>query len=336
MRDIRTVLTTVDYKEEHYRRLAQAFEPASLIRLRSDDDVGIRQALEVADVAVLKGDLDERFIHAPQLRWIHCDHAGLNKCAWPELFDRGLLVTSSAGRSSPALAEHALFFMLALAYQYPRFLDAQRAHKWGVPGHNELRGLYGRTVGIIGMGNTGTELALRVKAMGMHVLAYRRSSAPPPPGVDRLFCANDGDSLDELLASSDFIVLAVPLSNATHHFIGRRELALMKRTACIVNMARGAVIDEAALAEALYAGQIGGAGLDTFTQEPLPADSPLWDAPNTLITPHTTPQVPDRTGRSIDIITENIRRYRIGEPLLNELKPNDVYTPDPHGDRSPS
>ncbi|WP_248928147.1 D-2-hydroxyacid dehydrogenase [Paenibacillus hamazuiensis] len=326
MRDIKVVLTTVDYKEEHYRKLAQAFEPASLIRLRGDDHEGIRQALEVADVAVLTGDLDERFVQAPQLRWIHCDHAGLNGCARPELFERGLLVTSSAGRSSPVLAEHALFFMLALAYQYPRFLEAQRAHQWGVPGQNELRGLYGQTVGIIGMGNTGMELAVRSKALGMRVLGYRRSSAPPSPGVDRLYCAADGGSLDELLAESDFIVLAIPLSDATHHLIGRRELALMKRSACIVNMARGAVIDEEALIEALYAGRIGGAGLDTFTQEPLPSDSPLWEAPNTLITPHTTPQVPDRTGRSIDIIAENVRRYRAGETLINQLRPGDVYT----------
>lgn len=326
MRDIRVVLTTVDYNEEHYRRLAEAFTPASLIRLRSDDDDGIRQALEHADVAVLAGDLDERFIQAPLLRWVHCDHAGLNGCAWPELFERGLLVTSSAGRSSPALAEHAIFFMLALAYQYPRLLEAQRAHQWGVPGQNELRGLFGRTVGIVGLGHTGSELALRVKAMGMRVLGYRRSAASPPPGVDRLYCAEDGDTLDELLADSDFVVLAVPLNNATHHLIGRRELSLMKRSAYLVNMARGAVIDEAALTEALYEGRIGGAGLDTFTQEPLPADSPLWDAPNTLITPHSTPQVPDRTGRSIDIISENIRRYRAGEPLLNQLRPNDVYT----------
>ncbi|MGG1519728.1 D-2-hydroxyacid dehydrogenase [Paenibacillus oryzisoli] len=327
MRDIRVVLTTVDYKDEHYRRLAQAFEPATMIRLRSDDYVGIGEALELADVAVLAGDiLDERFIQAPLLRWIHCDHAGLNKSARPEIFERELLVTSSAGRSSPALAEHAIFFMLALAYQYPRFLDAQRVHQWGVPGQHELRGLYGRTVGIVGMGNIGTELALRTKAMGMHVLGYRKSSAPPPPGVDRFFCADNGDSLDDLLAESDFIVLALPLSNATHHLIGRRELALMKRSACLINMARGAVIDEAALTEALYAGQIGGAGLDAFAQEPLPSSSPLWDAPNTLITPHTTPQVPDRTGRSIDIITENVRRYRAGEAMLNELKPSDAYT----------
>jgi phosphoglycerate dehydrogenase-like enzyme len=297
--------------------------------LRSDDREGIGRALEVADVAVLAGDLDERYVKAPLLSWVHCDHAGLNGCAWPELFERGLLVTSSAGRSSPALAEHAVFFMLALAYRFPRFLDAQRAHRWrGIPGLEELRGLYGRTVGIVGMGHTGSELAVRTKAMGMRVLGYRRSAAPPPPGVDKLICAENGDSLDELLAESDFVVLALPLSNATHHLIGRRELALMKRSACIINMARGAVIDEEALIEALYAEQIGGAGLDTFTQEPLPPDSPLWDAPNTLITPHATPQVPDRVGRSIDIISENVRRYRAGEPLLNQLRPKDIYTPE--------
>lgn len=327
MRDIRVVLTTVNYKDEHFRKLAEAFVPAKVIRLRRDDHEGIQQALKIADVAVLGGDLDERFLQAPLLRWIHCDHAGLNSCAWPELFDRELLVTSSAGRSSPALAEHAIFFMLALAYQYPRFLDAQRAHQFGVPGQEELRGLYGRTVGIVGMGHTGSELAVRVKAMGMRVLGYRRGAAPAPPGVDRILCAENGGTLDELLVDSDFVVLAVPLNNSTHHLIGRRELSLMKRSAYMINMARGAVIDEDALTEALYAEQIGGAGLDTFTKEPLPLDSLLWDAPNTLITPHTTPQVPDRTGRSIDIIRENISRYRAGEPLINQLRSSDMYTP---------
>ncbi|MBU7591103.1 D-2-hydroxyacid dehydrogenase [Metabacillus halosaccharovorans] len=328
MRDINTVLTTVNYSDEHFLTLAEAFAPAKVIRLRANDNEGIQKALKTADVAVLSRDLDERFLQAPLLRWVHCDHAGLNKFAGPEIFERELLVTSSAGRSAPVLAEHAIFFMLNLAFQYPRFLDAQRAHQFGVPGQEDLRGLYGRTVGVIGLGNTGSELAVRLKAMGMNVLGYRRSAGSPPPGVDRLYCGENGDTLDELLSESDFVVLAVPLNNATHHLIGRRELSLMKRSACIINMARGAVIDEEALTEALYAGQIGGAGLDTFTKEPLPADSPLWDAPNTLITPHTTPQVPDRTGRTIDIIKENIRRYRAGEPLLNQLQESDIYTPE--------
>lgn len=324
-KDIKVVLTTVGYDDEHYQKLADSFAPASIIHVKKDDDQGIRKALEVADVAVLAGDLDARYLQAPSLRWIHCDHAGLNRCAWPELFEKGLIVTSSAGRSAPALAEHAIFFMLALAYRFPRFLDAQRAHHWGVRGQDELRGLFGRTVGIVGLGNSGKEVAIRLKAMGMDVLGYDRSAAPVP-GVDRLYSSENGDKLDDLLTKSDFVVLTVPLNNATYHLIGQRELSIMKRSAYIVNIARGAVIDEAALKEALYAGQIGGAGLDTFTMEPLAADSPLWDAPNTLITPHTTPQVPDRTGRSIDIIRENVRRYRAGEPLLNQLQPDDIYT----------
>lgn len=333
MKNIQVVLTTVDYDEEHYQKIAEIFTPASIIHLKKDDDQGIRKALEVADVAVLAGDLDARYLQAPLLRWIHCDHAGLNRCAWPEIFERGLVVTSSAGRSAPALAEHAIFFMLALTYRFPRFLGAQLAHQWGVPGQNDLRGLFGRTVGIIGLGNSGKEVAIRVKAMGMDVLGYDRN-AVSVSGVDRLYCAENGDKLDDLLAESDFVVLTVPLNNATHHMIGQRELSLMKRSAYIVNIARGAVIDEAALTEALYARQIGGAGLDTFTNEPLTADSLLWNAPNTLITPHVTPQVPDRTGRSIDIIRENVRRYCAGEPLLNQLQPDDIYTPGSTGKSS--
>jgi phosphoglycerate dehydrogenase-like enzyme len=122
------------------------------------------------------------------------------------------------------------------------------------------------------------------------------------------------------------VVLAVPLSDATHHLIGPPQLAQMRPGAFLVNMARGPVVDEAALLAALRGGRLAGAGLDAFAREPLPADSPLWEAPNVLITPHVTPQVPDRTGRFLDLIAENARRYRAGEPLLNLLQPEDVYT----------
>lgn len=326
MPEIRVALTTVPYQGEHWARLERALAPAEIVRLGRGDAAAIAAALERVDVAILAGDLDERFLHAPQLRWVHCDHAGLNKSARPEVFERGLLVSSSAGRSSPVLAEHAILFMLALAFNFTGFLEAQRAHKWGIPGQDSLRGLFGRTVGIVGLGNTGSELAVRAKALGMRVLGYRRSAAEPPAGVDRVFSAQKGDSLDELLRESDFVVLAVPLSDATHHLIDARALSLMKPTAFLVNMARGPVVDEDALLHALREGRLAGAGLDTFAQEPLPAESPLWDAPRTLITPHTTPQVPDRTGRSLDIIEENVRRYRAGQPLVNQLAPEDVYT----------
>lgn len=328
MTKIEVVITTVNYGKDDMETLRQVLAPAEVIHILSDNDVEIAAALERADVAILKSDLDERYLNAPKLRWIHCDHAGLNKSAKKEVFDKKLLVSSSAGRSAPALAEHALFFMLALAYNFPAFYKAQKSHQWGIPGQEHLRAIYGKTVGIIGMGNTGQELAVRVKACGMKVLGYRRTSTSLPAGVDQLYSSEKGDTLDELLIESDFVILALPLSDTTHHMIGAREFKLMKKTAFLVNMARGSVIDEKALLEALYAGSIAGAGLDTFEQEPLPADSPLWDAPNTLITPHVTPQVPDRSERSLAIICENVRRFRSGEPLLNLLKREDMYTQD--------
>ena len=256
------VLATVPYQGEHLARLRAAFAPAEVTLLKRNDAEGIAQALRTADVAVLAGDLDERFLDplgAPRLKWIHCDHAGLNKSARPEVFERGLLVTSSAGRSSPVLAEHAILFMLALAYHFPAFLDAQRRHQWGIPGQDTLRGLYGRTIGVVGLGNTGSELAVRARAMGMRVLGYRRSDTPPPPGVDTAYSAARGETLEPLLGESDFVVLAVPLSDATHHLIGARELAQMKPGAYLVNMARGAVIDEDALLAALRSGRLAGA-----------------------------------------------------------------------------
>jgi phosphoglycerate dehydrogenase-like enzyme len=323
VKSIGGALVTVGWPAEYVARLRDCLGAAEFVHTR--DDAEIARCLEHAEVAVLAGDLDERYLTAPHLRWIHCDHAGLNKSARPEVFAKGLLVSSSSGRSAPALAEHAFVFMLSFAYQLPRFLEAQRQHRWGVEGQDRLRGLIGRTVGVVGLGNTGREVVARASAFGMRVLGYRRS-AVDVPGLDRLYAAERGETLDELLQESDFVVLATPLSDATRHLIGARELALMKPSAVLVNMARGAVVDEAALIEALRGGRIAGAGLDVFAVEPLPAESPLWDLPNVMITPHTTPQVPDRTGRSLEIICENARRYRAGEPLINRLEARDVWT----------
>ena len=147
-----------------------------------------------------------------------------------------------------------------------------------------------------------------------------------PDEVDRMFSEDAGDKLDPLLRESDFVVLALPLSDATHHLIGEQELDLIGPAAYLINMARGPIVDEAALIRALYDHRIAGAGLDTVEIEPLPGESDLWDAPNTLITPHVTPAVPDRIARSLDIICENIRRFQSGEPMLNRLTEEDVYT----------
>lgn len=327
-----TAVTTLRYQGEHWQRLADALAGIQVLRFDSPDAPGFAEALAQADFAIVEKDTDERFYRHPGLRWIHVDHAGLDKAARPEAFRPGLALTGSAGRSAPVLAEHALFFALALSYNFAAFYEAQRAHRWGVPGQNELRGLFGRTIGILGMGNTGRELALRAKAFGMNVLAYRRRHGELPPGVDRIYSADLGETIDELLVESDFVVLALSLSSATYRLIGRRELDQIGPNGFLINMARGPIVDEPELIAALQERRIAGAGLDTFAVEPLPANSPLWDAPRTLITPHVTPAVPDRTSRSLDIICENIRRFKAGEPLLNQLTPEDVYAPRAKGE----
>ncbi|MDE2404577.1 MAG: D-2-hydroxyacid dehydrogenase [Sphingomonadales bacterium] len=320
-----TVVTTLRYQGAHWEQLAAALAGAEIVRFDSPDAPGFETALARANVAILEKDPPARFFTHPKLRWVHVDHAGLDKSARPEAFRPGLVVTGSAGRSAPVLAEHALFFALALSYDFAAFHASQREHRWGVPGQEQLRGLFGRTIGIIGLGNTGRELAARASAFGMRVLGYRRRAGESVPHVDRLYSADAGDSIDELLRDSDFVVLALTLSDATHHLIGPRELDLIGPAGFLINMARGPIVDEGALVDALYARRIAGAGLDTFAVEPLPADSRLWDAPRTLITPHVTPAVPDRTARSLDIICDNIRRFKAGEPLRNRLTEQDIY-----------
>jgi len=323
---IEAVLLTVPYSDGEIAQLAAAFAPARVITVPADDHAGIEAALAVADVAVLQGDADERFLNG-RLRWIHCDHSGLNKTARPEFVAADVIVTGAAGRSAPALAQHVFYFALALTHDTVGLLDAQRRHVWrGIPGYERRHALWGKTLGIIGLGKTGEEVAALGKAFGMTVLAYRRSDAPAPACVDRLYCAARGESIDRLLEESDVVVLATKLTDETHHLIGADQLHRMKPTAYLVNISRGAVIDEPALVEALHAGEIAGAGLDVFEEEPLPEDAAIWDAPHVLITPHMTPRMPDRTQRSVDIVVENLRRYRAGEELLNMLTASDLYT----------
>jgi phosphoglycerate dehydrogenase-like enzyme len=239
-----------------------------------------------------------------------------------------MIVTGSAGRSAAALAQHAFYFALALTFDARKLLQQQASHTWrGIPDYEHKLGLAGKTLGVVGFGNTGAEMAALGKAFQMSVIAYTRSVVPPPPTVDLMLFAERGDSIDPLLEQADVIMLATQLTDATYHMFSAPQFVRMKRSAIIINMARGAVIDEAALIDALRSGEIAGAGLDVFTKEPLPADSPLWDDPNVLITPHMTPGLPDKRQRSINMILENIRRYRAGDAMLNAISEKDVFTP---------
>lgn len=326
-REIKTVLTTVAYDGWHWDKLADALYPAKIIRAEKGDKALISEALKEADAAILGSDLDDQILEeGKKLKWIHCDHAGLNFSARPEIFERGIMLTGSAGRSGPVLAEHTFFLALSLIYKIHELSAQQKAHIWGGSMYAESRGLYSKTMGIIGMGFTGKEVAKRAKVFGMKVLGYDRDCKELPEGVDEMFCADRGETIEQLLRRSDVVVLSVRLSDETYHMIDETAFSMMKPTALLINMARGSVVDEAALARALKDGKIAGAGCDTFEYEPLSGDSPLWDLPNMVITPHCTPEMPDLVAQSLEIICDNISRYRQGKPLRNQLANRDVYT----------
>jgi phosphoglycerate dehydrogenase-like enzyme len=326
-REIRSVLATLLYQPDEIEQLRQAFAPAEFLHLHPREAAGIEDALKRVDVAILQTDIDDRYLAAPNLKWVHCDHSGLTRSARPEVFEKGLIITGSAGRSAPALAQHAFYFALALTFDAKRLFELQASHVWTrIPGYENRLALWGKTLGIVGFGKTGQEMARLGKAFGMRVIAHRRSAGEIPANVDLMLSKDAGDSLERLIEESDVIMLAVPLNDETHHLFSTAEFSRMKDQAYIINMARGGVIDQEALISALQTGQIAGAGLDVTDPEPLPEDSLLWDMDNVVITPHVTPKLPNRTQRSIDTIVENIGRYRRGEDMLNALTPRDVYT----------
>ncbi|MDR3247771.1 MAG: D-2-hydroxyacid dehydrogenase [Treponema sp.] len=326
-RNIKKVFTTEPYTDWHWDRLVEALGPGvEIVRARHNDIPDVKEKIKDADVAILSGDISKEVLDAGKsLRWVHADHAGVNDSAHPKLFERGIILTASAGRSAPVLAEHIFFLMLSLIYNSRTLEQQQRDHNWNnlYRGH---RGLYTKTIGIVGLGHTGKALAIRAKAFGMTVLGYGRDTQAVPEGVDKAYFRDKGDSIDELLKASDIVVLAVRLSDETFHLIDERALKLMKPSAYLVNMSRGAVVDEAALHRALLNKTIEMAASDVFETEPLQKESPLWDLPNFVITPHCTPEVPDLALSGLNIICDNIKLYREGKILRNQLDARDAYT----------
>jgi len=321
-----TALVTVGYTGHYWDKIEEALRPAKIIRCSPRDTDGITSALREAEIAILDGDIDDTILsEGKKLRWIHCNHSGINNSSKPEVFKRGIILTGSAGRSAPVLAEHVFYLLLSLVYNSRLVEEQQRGHIWKNI-YNDSRGLYGKTMGIIGLGYSGREVAVRAKTFGMKVSAYGRSFPAPPSNFDKVYDASRGEGIDELLKESDVVVLTVRLSDATFHLIDKRALSIMKKDALLINMSRGSIIDEKALAEALRDGIIAGAGSDVFETEPLADDSPLWDLPNMIITPHCTPEMPDMPANCVDIIRDNIRLFREGLPLRNQVDARDVYT----------
>lgn len=258
---------------------------------------------------------------ATNLKWYQVINAGVDRLAKDGYLSRGFTVTNVSGMTAPAIAEYVIGSIVMLAKGIHHSMRAQAEHRWDFRFTPELTG---RTIAIAGMGAIGRETARRARAFGMRIIASRRtvSSGDTDPDCDQLFAYSD---LPALLAEADFLVLCVPLTPETHHMIGAAELQQMKPSAFLVNIARGQVIDQEALVEALGAETIAGAALDVFDPEPLPPDHPLWDLPNVIITPHISGAIEGYGHRAAEMFLENLARYTSGQPLRNVCKPDLGY-----------
>ncbi|WP_432563989.1 D-2-hydroxyacid dehydrogenase [Kineococcus sp. SYSU DK003] len=248
-----------------------------------------------------------------QLRWLHSWAAGVDGEEFardPSLLPDGVVVTSSTGNGAVPLAEHAMMLTLMLNRDAPAWMAAQRAHRWERRTHPEL---LGSTMGILGLGHAGRELAVRAAAFGMRVVGLSRRGTAVP-GVDAVHTPDD---LDRFLTGLDVLVVCAPATPASRGMLGDAQFALLNRGAHYVCISRGGIADDDALLRALRSGQVGAAGLDAHTVEPLPPDSPFWKEPHVIVTPHNGATTPGTAARGLDIFCDNLERFLGGEPLRN-------------------
>jgi phosphoglycerate dehydrogenase-like enzyme len=250
---------------------------------------------------------------AKQVRWVHSLSAGVEHLLFPELIESEVPVTNAKGVFKRSLAEFAILGVLYFYKQVRRLVESQRKGQWD---QFMVDSMAGRTMGIVGFGEIGRECALLAKPFGMRIVAARRRPelAKGDPLVDKFYSLTD---LDSMLSECDAVVLSAPSTPETFHMIGEKQFKAMKKRALLINVGRGSLVDEVALAQALTEGWIAGAALDVFETEPLPKESPLWALENILISPHCTDRTkdPDWLEMAAMRFVENFGLYVKGEPL---------------------
>jgi phosphoglycerate dehydrogenase-like enzyme len=253
-----------------------------------------------------------------KLKWIHATTAGVGQLTYPELVASGILVTNASGVFSIPMAEHTIGLLLALARNFPDTVRLQDQKIWSQQTlwdkSQHLTELNGATLVIVGYGSIGREIAKRATALEMLVIGVTRSGKGDATHAQEIIAI---EKLDEILPRADYVVLAAPETRETKHLFDANRIARMKRGARIINLARGVLLDDAALLRALESGQLGGAALDVTDPEPLPAESPLWTAPNLFITPHTSAISSRLWQRETDLLTQLLKRWFDGRELFN-------------------
>lgn len=307
-----------DFVEAHHAADLDAAAPG-VARVVLGPDGALSAPADEVEIAYFSGDLFPArasefwrpILRLEKLRWLHSYSAGVDHWVFQKVREKGVRLTNSSGAAAVPIAHTVMLYLLALSRDLAGFLDAQRRHAWEP---RAVADLQGQVLGVVGLGPIGLEVARLGGAFGMRVIGLRRAARGDEP------CETWPLSrLDDLLPLADHLVLALPLTAETRHLIDARALARLKPSATLVNVGRGELVDEPALAAALHDGRLAGAGLDVFETEPLPAESPLWDQPRVIVTPHSAGTNPGNDERATAIFLDNLRRWQRGEPLRNEV-----------------
>ncbi len=327
-----TVLVTMPFPPHLIARLTEVSPRLKIVQHEIKSADAIPAVARQADVLYTS-----RFLPEPgpdlRLRWVQLHSAGIDHLLDHPLYtDSDVIFTTVSGIHSIPVAEYVLAMLLAFSHRLPRMFEDKASavwpsDRWGRYLPHELRGA---TLGLVGYGSIGREVARLASHFGMTILAVKRD--PRHLTDDTFLIPGTGDPLAEIperiypvqalhsfLGECDYVVLTAPLTGETHHLIDAAALAAMRPTAFLVNVSRGKLIDEAALIGALEKGTIAGAALDVYSVEPLPADSPLWRMPNVILSPHVSGFTPYYDDRATDLFAENLRRFVMGEPLLNAV-----------------
>jgi phosphoglycerate dehydrogenase-like enzyme len=306
------------------KRLQQDFSQVNVVHL--PDYSHVDQEILDAEIAITWSVRPAQIAAAKKLRWIHSPAAAVHQLIFPELINSDIVLTNAREVHGPVVAEHVIALIFALAKKIPDAVRLQEKREWGqqkmwdeLP---RVREVADATVGLVGLGSIGHAVAKCAKALGMRVVAVREHPEKGSEGADAVF---GPAQIDEVFRQADYIALAAPVTDSTKAIANAERLALMKPDACLINVGRGPLVDEAALAAALREKKIGGAALDVFPKEPLVVDSPLWDVPNLLITPHTAALTDKLWERHYALFSENLRRYLAGQPLLGVVDKRKGY-----------
>lgn len=253
---------------------------------------------------------------SPALAWVHTHSAGADRPIYAELRARGVAVTTSSGANAQVVAHTALAGLLALARRFPTLMQAQRERRWApLQAGPAPRDLAGQTAVLVGWGPIARALQPLLALLGMKVVVVRQSAEPAGPGIETVRF----DRLQTVLPRADALLLACPLNAQTHGLINTAALRAMPAASCLINVSRGEVVVQHALIKALQTGHLGGAFLDVFEHEPLPAESPLWALPGVIVTPHSAGFSDSHAPRVLALFCDNLRRWLHGEPLLHAV-----------------